>query len=1324
MKELWESVLRETSSLFKKFFPASADAHPSASPDSRADTLSPGLSRTGEIASPSGDTADAIDSSRSDSSGLPEDSDLRRVDFSAPQDSAGTTPIYCAIGNEEIHLPQKSWAVLVVTFIEKLLAEKHPGLDRLYEPLPNEKRAFFMPDPLEKPRQYKLSNGCWINLYCNVPSHVQILKRLCLCCDIPLDSVVIGCKAHDGNSGRTLSVEQEHQKEHGYPEKDRREAISEALREELASYEQKRNASSFQPDSAPRETAGPSDISEGAGGSIEASVPENETVSLPPPDKPVVSYPSAILLDFKYTTNIYFTKPVACYLRGEELVLEKETWACLFLTVVERLIKENHPKIKSLHYTRLTGRQPFFLPEKSDAQCRLLSNGKWLNVKYSSISIVRLIKLLFKQCGLNINDIQIWYASIHEAAQSIKPQLPATTVSRCPQGQILDFSKLKTVEHSEPIACYLRGVSLPLEKNTWTQVLIALTEELIEEEHPALESLSDNPLMGNNTFFLPEKKLPGHVRLSNGKWLNVSYNDRRIVRLIKRLCRHCWIPLKEFQIYYQPKKIKKILPETDGTGHISTSNLTLFNFDKPGLATYTHPVRFEISGKEIPLSDHSWEQVFVAFMEHLIQENHPGLEQVPLRAKGRLFHTQKTAIHQNCLSNGKWLAVDYNPVGIIIRIRRLCHYLDINLKELKIWYSASMPIQSQVPIVADTPVTYQADSSEIQLLDFNNPNSVTRTRPVDLHVFGEKIPLLKDSWAHVLVALTEYLIERNYPELKTLEQTPLRGKDLLFESRRTKRHRHCLSNGKWLHLHNSAIGMVIMVRKLCEFCSIPLENIKVQYLHNGQQESSVSKKQPLSSSLDAPPKVELSPELKDAICRVLRTGFGGGFLTGSPVECCRFRMTAEKLGVLTLPKDNDTLDAAIASCGISYENKVYLIAEEAKSRLLELLNQTRKENIDLIYYAKFYEVHEDWLTSSGIFRAGILKRVMQELPLPQETVFKKKYLLLQGNDSAETPALRREILRIWKEEDVTLSYDEIARRLPYIPMKKIKNSLAFYPEFIWNTTKEYTHLSRFIILEETKAELRKAAEDECRRNSFVSSQELPLKKLLEDNYKFSQSAVEEAAFQAALSEDFQRRGAIITTKGTALNINLLLRERCSSSPHCSFKELVDYHIELTGKMRHASILAIVHSVKIRIDDDTFVSEDRISFDVKKVDSVLDKLVKGEFIPLKDVMSFALFPACGSPWNLFLLESYCYRFSQQFRYDVLALNSSNAGAVIRKSCSLSYKEVLAQALAESGVPLEKKASLNYLFDRGYLGKRSYKTIDLLLKEARQLREKTI
>jgi hypothetical protein len=70
-----------------------------------------------------------------------------------------------------------------------------------------------------------------------------------------------------------------------------------------------------------------------------------------------------------------------------------------------------------------------------------------------------------------------------------------------------------------------------------------------------------------------------------------------------------------------------------------------------------------------------------------------------------------------------------------------------------------------------------------------------------------------------------------------------------------------------------------------------------------------------------------------------------------------------------------------------------------------------------------------------------------------------------------------------------------------------------------------------------------------------------------------------------------------------------------------------------------------YGVMVRTDKDSYVAEQFVHFDVAAIDDAIDLFLTGEYLPLRQVITFAALPHCRQPWNLFLLESCCRRFSE-------------------------------------------------------------------------------
>lgn len=463
----------------------------------------------------------------------------------------------------------------------------------------------------------------------------------------------------------------------------------------------------------------------------------------------------------------------------------------------------------------------------------------------------------------------------------------------------------------------------------------------------------------------------------------------------------------------------------------------------------------------------------------------------------------------------------------------------------------------------------------------------------------------------------------------------------------------------------------------------------------------------------------LEPAFGEMITEVLSTHFSNGFRIDSPIELLRFRRFAtEDFGNEMLITDEELI-TTISSCGIFFNGKVYVIGNEIESRIRNYIDLAVSSDVEIIFYSSFYSQHEEWLLAGGVISEEMLKELL--VKMYPKYVHKTKYFLPKVGDGTELSKIKREILRVWGSDSM-LNYEQLNERLPYIPLDKIKYVLAQNGDFIWNAKGVYTHISKVDLTNEECTAITDYVEVVCRRDGYVSFSDVPLDGIAERNYELSLTAIHNAVFEIVLSDKYDRRGKIITRKGDSLDALTIMKEYCRKLEKCSLQELLDFERELTGESHRWIPMEAGYSVMVRADEHSYIAEKYVHFDIVEVDSALDLFVTGEYLPLKSITTFAAFPHCGQPWNLFLLESYCRRFSNRYRFEVLAVNSKNAGVIVRKSCRMSYIQIMADAVAKSDIPLEKKVIEEFLCGNGYLGRRSYSKTDELIEQAKSIRER--
>ncbi|MDR2869874.1 MAG: hypothetical protein LBV04_05455, partial [Deferribacteraceae bacterium] len=445
---------------------------------------------------------------------------------------------------------------------------------------------------------------------------------------------------------------------------------------------------------------------------------------------------------------------------------------------------------------------------------------------------------------------------------------------------------------------------------------------------------------------------------------------------------------------------------------------------------------------------------------------------------------------------------------------------------------------------------------------------------------------------------------------------------------------------------------------------------------------------------------------------ILLTHFSNGYLLSSPIEMTRFRSFVVKDFGEELTFSDDELKKYIVACGTTYEGKVYVVPAEIKEKIKTFADNYFANGAQAIFYAEFYAKNESWLFDGNIVSEDMLKDILRQL-FPH-LLFTQTYF---GNTNDTVfSTLENEILRVWGDETLH-TYDELAKQLIYVPTYRIAQTLSQGHNFIWSSKETFSHIRYIDITNKEQEIIRDVATHKCNDHGYASVTDLPCTEIKERNHELSTTAIHNAVYLICLSDKFDKKGKIIIRKGDNLDVLTIIEEYCRTIDKCSLGDLLNLERELTGEVHRWAPMGAGNAILVRIDKDTYVADKYINFDTNMTDKAIELFVGGEYLPLQSFTTFGAFPNCGHVWNLFLLESYCRRFSQKFRFDVPAVNSRNAGVVIRKSCDMSYVDIMADAITKSNIQLEKLAIGRFLYEKGYTGKSTTSKIEEIISKAR-------
>lgn len=452
---------------------------------------------------------------------------------------------------------------------------------------------------------------------------------------------------------------------------------------------------------------------------------------------------------------------------------------------------------------------------------------------------------------------------------------------------------------------------------------------------------------------------------------------------------------------------------------------------------------------------------------------------------------------------------------------------------------------------------------------------------------------------------------------------------------------------------------------------------------------------------------------KAKLIGIIANKFKNGFRMSSNIDFERFKnYYADECGN-ELKYDANRIHYVLTSEALVFDDRAYVYGEAVPETVRMYLEQM---NSPCIYINAFFNKFSNELYAFTIYSIDMLRAFIEKYY--SDILVKWDYILLQ--ESTSPSDLIKEVFG----ERETWSLDELQVRLPCLKMETIRQTLCG-AEYYRVEKDIYTHIENMDLPDSEGEKIMTFIVSKLKERDYVSANELDLSKFMNLNPHCSFVAVRDAVFYKFLSNSYDKSGQVITRKGGKLRVLDILEQYCREADAVSFDELNALEASFDPEGRtHSQCLIAGHNTMVRVSSDFFVSDGNVDFDIKRIDEAIALYCHSNFIPLRGVMDFSLFPYAGYQWNLYLLESYVRRFSYVFKYDVRAANSANIGVIVRKSFDYNdYDDILALALAESSVVVsDKNAVGDFLFNKGYIGWRNLgKSEGKIIKRVRELRE---
>ena len=450
-------------------------------------------------------------------------------------------------------------------------------------------------------------------------------------------------------------------------------------------------------------------------------------------------------------------------------------------------------------------------------------------------------------------------------------------------------------------------------------------------------------------------------------------------------------------------------------------------------------------------------------------------------------------------------------------------------------------------------------------------------------------------------------------------------------------------------------------------------------------------------------------------------------ITFDSIDFDNFREIYEELYDSRLDVNDDTLEKQLRLCGVFYNNRLFpaegIMDDETKEKLFAYIESSFSSGKKALYYKAIFEDLADTFANCYTLTDERMLRVFIEF-----TADSGKYYFFKDYMSAEADVKIDDTAEV---EDFLLSagkpmkVEDVRAALTHIPKEKVDSIIKSDSRFRRNAKGEYFHADIFEISESELEKIAAIIDGSIAENGYAIwtdiwnkiQETMPI--FLENNLYLSALGVRNAISVHYLGR-FNFNGAVISRPADRYEMRDIYQLYAKHHPTFTADDIYTLSKELDTVIYFEALSA----VSVRVSHDLFVSKEMISFDTNAVDSAIDSFLSRDYIRIREIDSFLVFPNVGYEWNEYLLESFLLSYSKKFALVNNGLSLNNvAGFVVKKSGQIKdFIDACAAFLADGRIELNKVDALNYLADMNVISRRSYKDIDLALRRAAQIRRR--
>lgn len=674
---------------------------------------------------------------------------------------------------------------------------------------------------------------------------------------------------------------------------------------------------------------------------------------------------------------------------------------------------------------------------------------------------------------------------------------------------------------------------------------------------------------------------------------------------------------------------------------------------------------------------------------------------------------------------------------------------------------------------------------EIQL-NFNQQDDCAYTAPTRCILFNKELPRAYTGWSSLYVQILKEF-RKLYPEIVKantfLTENKLRN-DLVDELKIYQLTRYVeIDTNLYAEINYSAKDFIIRIANLLKLCGLNNDDLLIYYVKKQIEKTNITQKQKIDENstlyirlksmanvyddvngfstewilsklglditieelktvLDNIPwitkvrtdvysfskKIQSTIDFdKETFVHILMLRYQSGIQFDS-IDLDNFKETYKEITGKNIELTDKELENCIKLSGILYKGRVFpadgLISSDIKTKLLNYIDEKFNNGKKVLYYKAIYtDLAEDFSSCYNLSDENMLKAYLEYTLDTKEFFFFEDYLAKEKNVSVNDSA---EIEEFLFNAGRPLSYKEIYSGLSHISKDIINNEIKCNSNIVFNEKEHYFHYDIFEMSTKDADIISQFINEEIQNDGYciwshiykLIKEKMPL--FIETNVYLSSIGIRNA-ISKKLNNQFTFNGEVISNFNQSLNMADVYHFYGEHHTPFSDNDLYNFSREANGGLIYFYALS---ETTVRVSKNLFISRKQITFDIDSVDNAISTYISDDYILIKEIDSFLIFPNVGYEWNEFLLESYLMYFSKKFNLVNNGRSLNNvAGAVVKKGKGFDdFINVCADILAKSNFALTINKSLDYLVEKNLLTRKSYSKIEEAITIAKQLRNK--